>query len=101
MMRSCLPSLQYDSPRPDSCRGAFVARGPVSFSLWTQRICPVPASSDTTDRLLPPVENRRPRTTSGVDWRLYSGDGPRLSVLNRHATSSELKFEALIWSSGA
>src|SRR4249920_424816 len=36
----------------------------------------------------------------GVPSSLFSGRGPRLSVLNRHATSSLLKLEALIWSSG-
>src|SRR5437764_10804596 len=36
----------------------------------------------------------------GVPSSLFSGRGPRLSVLNRQATSSLLKFEALIWSSG-
>ena len=36
----------------------------------------------------------------GVPSSLYSGRGPRLSVLNRQATSSLLKLAALIWSSG-
>src|SRR3954462_2990887 len=36
----------------------------------------------------------------GVPSSLFSGRGPRLSVLNRQATSSLLKFAALIWSSG-
>src|SRR4249920_3995801 len=36
----------------------------------------------------------------GVPSSLYSGRVPRLSVLNRQATSRRLKFEALIWSSG-
>src|SRR5258705_7295626 len=36
----------------------------------------------------------------GVPSSLYSGYGPKASVLKRHATSSLLKFEALIWSSG-
>jgi hypothetical protein len=39
-------------------------------------------------------------TISGVPSSLYSGRVPRLSVLKRHATSSLLKFEALICSSG-
>src|SRR5262245_42245800 len=41
-----------------------------------------------------------PLTMIGVPSSLYSGRGPRLSVLNRHATSSLLKLVALIWSSG-
>src|SRR5437763_17174126 len=36
----------------------------------------------------------------GVPSSLFSGRGPRLSVLNRQATSSLLKLAALIWSSG-
>src|SRR5215471_20673703 len=36
----------------------------------------------------------------GVPSSLYSGYGPNASVLKRHATSSLLKFDALIWSSG-
>src|SRR4051794_29719400 len=36
----------------------------------------------------------------GVPSSLFSGRGPRLSVLNRQATSSLLKLLALIWSSG-
>src|SRR5215470_4992561 len=36
----------------------------------------------------------------GVPSSLYSGNGPKASVLKRHATSSLLKFDALIWSSG-
>src|SRR3954466_14136042 len=36
----------------------------------------------------------------GVPSSLFSGRGPRLSVLNRHAGSSLLKLLALIWSSG-
>jgi hypothetical protein len=56
----------------------------------------VAASSATTARLVPPVEYSTPFTMSGVDWRLNSGLGPRLSTLKRHATSSELKFAAVI-----
>src|SRR5262245_11304796 len=41
-----------------------------------------------------------PFTMIGVPSSLYSGRVPRLSVLNRQATSRRLKFEALIWSSG-
>src|SRR5262245_5228178 len=41
-----------------------------------------------------------PFTISGVPSSLFSGRGPRLSVLNRHATSSLLKLDALICSSG-
>src|SRR4051812_5685775 len=36
----------------------------------------------------------------GVPSSLYSGRVPRLSVLNRQATSSLPKFAAVIWSSG-
>src|SRR6185312_6970988 len=42
-----------------------------------------------------------PSTSSGVPSSLYSGWLPKLSVLNRQATSRSLKFEALIWSSGS
>src|SRR6266545_2299924 len=41
-----------------------------------------------------------PLTMIGVPSSLFSGRGPRLSVLNRHATSILLKLLALIWSSG-
>ena len=51
-------------------------------------------------RLVPAVEYTMPFAMSGVDSKLYSGCGPRLSVLNRQAISSLLKFAALIWSSG-
>src|SRR5579871_131841 len=36
----------------------------------------------------------------GVPSSLYSGYGPKASVLKRHATCSLSKFDALIWSSG-
>src|SRR5580693_8983446 len=36
----------------------------------------------------------------GVPSSMYSGRGPSASVLKRHATSSLLKLDALIWSSG-
>src|SRR5580658_6443112 len=36
----------------------------------------------------------------GVPSSLYSGRGPSASVLKRHATSSLVKLDALIWSSG-
>src|SRR5215212_6092170 len=42
-----------------------------------------------------------PLTMIGVPSSLFSGRGPRLSVLKRHATSSLLKLLASIWSSGA
>src|SRR5215471_5121443 len=41
-----------------------------------------------------------PLTMIGVPSSLFSGRGPRLSVLKRHATSILLKLLALIWSSG-
>src|SRR3954453_9452335 len=41
-----------------------------------------------------------PLTMIGVPSSLFSGRGPRLSVLKRHAGSSLLKLLALIWSSG-
>ena len=47
-----------------------------------------------------PVAYTVPLTMIGVPSSLVSGRGPRLSVLNRHATSSLLKLLALIWSSG-
>src|SRR5207302_8155704 len=60
---------------------------------------PVFASRATTERRVPPVVYTTPLTISGVPSSLYSGRGPRLSVLNRQATSSLLKLAALIWSS--
>src|SRR6185436_20909926 len=41
-----------------------------------------------------------PPTIIGVPSSLFSGRGPRLSVLKRQATSSLLKLFASIWSSG-
>src|SRR5580765_16150 len=41
-----------------------------------------------------------PPTMIGVPSSLFSGRGPRLSVLKRQATSSLLKLLASIWSSG-
>ena len=49
---------------------------------------------------VPAVEYSTPFTISGVDSRLNSGRGPRLSVLNRHATWRLLKLSRVIWSSG-
>ena len=48
----------------------------------------------------PAVAYTTPFTISGVPSSLYSGRLPMLSVLNRQATSSLLKLDALIWSSG-
>src|SRR5439155_6957543 len=96
---SPLPSVQYATPRPESCRGATAARLP-SRRLCAQICSPVFASSATTDRRVPPVVYSTPLTMIGVPSSLYSGNGPRLSVLKRQATSSLLKLDALIWSSG-
>src|SRR5215470_4753670 len=71
-----------------------------SRKLCDQISSPVFASSGTTDRRVPAVAYRTPLIASGVPSSLYSGRGPRLSVLKRQATSSLLKLEALIWSSG-
>src|SRR6202040_3765944 len=87
------------TPRPESCRGAIAARCP-SRRLCAQISSPVLASSATTDRRVPAVTYSTPLTMSGVPSSLYSGRGPRLSVLKRHATSSLLKLDALIWSRG-
>jgi hypothetical protein len=57
-------------------------------------------SSAITERRVPAVTYRTPLTISGVPSSLNSGRVPRLSVLKRQATSSLLKFWALIWSSG-
>src|SRR5262249_60424395 len=51
-----------------------------------------------TARRVPPVAYRTPFTMIGVPSSFASGRGPRLSVLKLHATSSLLKFDALIWS---
>src|SRR5262245_13403276 len=99
MRRSSLPSVQYDRPRPDSCRGEFTARTP-SNSECTQTNSPVSALRAMMLRRVPAVAYSIPLTTSGVPSSLNSGFVPRLSVLKRHATSSLLKFCALIWSSG-
>src|SRR4029450_12403255 len=61
---------------------------------------PVFASSATIDRRVPPVAYNTPLTMIGVPSSLYSGRGPRLSVLNRQAISILLKLVELIWSSG-
>src|SRR6266508_3572167 len=97
---SPLPSVQYDRPRPESCRGAhLVARSPSSMP-YIHFSSPVFASSATTERRVPAVAYSIPLTMSGVPSSLVSGRGPRLSVLNRHATSSLLKLLALTCSSG-
>src|SRR5207237_9133883 len=90
---------EYERPRPESCRGASTPRCP-SRRLWIQSTSPVLASSAMTDRRTPPVAYSTPLIMMGVPSSLYSGRGPRLSVLKRQATSSLLKFDALIWSSG-
>jgi hypothetical protein len=55
MMRSSpLPSVQYDTPRPDNCRGDTPARRP-SRMLCAQINSPVAPSIATTDRRVPPV----------------------------------------------
>src|ERR1700680_1229392 len=77
----------------------MAARFP-SRRLYTHIASPVLASSATTDRRGPAVGYRTPLIISGVPSSLYSGRVPRLSVLKRHATSSLLKLDAVIWSSG-
>src|SRR5579864_8987053 len=77
----------------------MAARFP-SRRLYTHISSPVLASSATTDRRVPAVVYSTPLIISGVPSSLYSGRVPRLSVLKRHATSSLLKLDALIWSSG-
>jgi hypothetical protein len=94
-MRSSVPSVQYDSPRPESRRGAAAPRAPSSRE-YDHFSSPVAASSATTARREPAVEYSRPFTMSGVLWKLNSGRGPRLSVLKRHATSSPAKLAAVI-----
>ena len=84
-IRSCLPSVQYARPRPDNCLGADSPRLPSLYAYF-QRSSPVAASSATTARRVPAVVYTTPFTISGVDWKLNSGRGPRLSVLKRHAT---------------
>src|ERR1700680_749284 len=68
--------------------------------LCTHICSPVFGSSAITDRRVPPVVYNMPFTMSGVPSSLYSGNGPRLSVLKRQATSSLLKFDASIWARG-
>jgi len=57
---------------------------------------PVAASIATTARRVPAVVYSTPLTITGVPSSLYSGRGPKLSVLKRQATSSLLKLLALI-----
>src|SRR5579862_3089915 len=68
--------------------------------LWAQISSPVLASRAITERRVPAVEYSTPLIMSGVPSSLYSGRGPKLSVLKRQATSSLPKLDALIWSSG-
>ena len=51
---SPLPSLQYDTPRPDNCRGDTTARFP-SRMLCVQSTSPVLPSSATTALRTPAV----------------------------------------------
>ena len=97
-MRSSVPSDQYASPRPESCRGAAAPRAPSS-SRYIHSSSPVAASSATTIRRDPAVEYSTPLAISGVDSKRNSGRGPRKSVLKRQAISRSEKFSAVIWSS--
>src|SRR5579872_2090683 len=71
-----------------------------SRMLWAQISSPVFASRAITERRVPAVAYSTPLIMSGVPSSLYSGRGPRLSVLKRQATDSLLKLDALTWSSG-
>ena len=75
------------------------ARGGLATRAFIKSVhpssSPVPASTATTDRRVPTVEYTTPPIMSGVDWNLYSGCGPKLSVLKRQATSSVLKLSAV------
>src|SRR5215831_21416912 len=68
--------------------------------LYTHFNSPVLGLRAMTERRVPAVAYTMPLTMIGVPSSLFSGRGPRLSVLNRHATSILLKLLALIWSSG-
>ena len=82
-------------------------RDPTAAAATRPRVClrggcapssPRPFCRRATrpNRRVPPVVYSIPLTMTGVPSSLYSGRGPRLSVLNRHATCSLLKFDALI-----
>src|SRR5262245_46148904 len=68
--------------------------------LYTHFSSPVRGFRATTERRVPAVAYTMPLTMIGVPSSLFSGRGPRLSVLKRQATSILLKLLALIWSSG-
>src|SRR6185295_2402779 len=80
-MRSSRPSLQYESPRPESWRGAVSPRGP-SRSACDHMSSPVAASTATTARRVPTVEYSTPRAISGVPSILLR---PRTEVLGLEA----------------
>ena len=93
------PSVQYATPRPESCCGAIPPRRP-SRRLYIQISSPVVASSAIAVRRVPAVVYSTPPIMRGVPSSLYSGDAPRLSVLKVQASSRSLKLEASIWSRG-
>jgi hypothetical protein len=86
-----LPSVQYETPRPESWRGA-IARA-VAFAVAVR--------PDQLAGLAVERDHRAPRAGRGVEhaliderraFELELGRVPRLSVLNRQATSSLLKL---------
>jgi len=95
-VRPPLPSVQYRRRRARQLarrrrRGARPSRlrvGPTAISpRWRRRAArPVGAC--------PCVVRSTPWTMSGVPSSLYSGQGPRLSVLKCHATSSAVEIRA-------
>src|SRR6266511_1584036 len=85
MRSSPLPSLQYDSPRPDNCRGEFTARcpsnsectqtnSPLSALIWSSGEYLVPARS--------PVEcGHSPFLVEGPDFPFLVPDWPDTPVV--------------------
>ena len=77
-----------------------LARGDRGAIAFTEAIRPIHFAGLTVQRddgsARATVVYSVPLISNGVPSNLYSGRGPRLSVLKRHATSSLLKLEALI-----
>src|SRR5687768_3528122 len=97
MMRACLPSVQYSTPR-DTLRGARSPRCPSS-RRYTHSVSPVAASIATTFGRNPAVVYSTPPTISGVASMLFCGRGPKFSDFHRHATLRSFTLSRLIWSS--
>src|SRR5690349_16040635 len=99
-MRADDPSVQYDTPRPESRRGAFAARAPSS-RCHVHFVAPAAASAATTVRVAPVAKYRTPSTMIGVVSLLNSGGVcPVDSDFHVHATASDATFARVSASSG-